>query len=67
MKYQAATQNNVDLLTWKRISMFKKEERITEQYLENNSIFVVFVWGGGGEASHIHSQEKTWEGGTLKY
>lgn len=33
MKYQAAAQNNVDLLTWKRISMFKKEERITEQYL----------------------------------
>ena len=33
MKYQAATQNNADLLPWKRIPMFKKEKHITEQYL----------------------------------
>lgn len=34
MKYQAATRNSVDLLTWKSILMFKKEKHNSEQQAE---------------------------------
>ena len=56
MKYQAATQNSVDLLTWKSISMFKKEKHNTQQ--QAGRLQLLSLECRGGQVTHT---EKTGE------
>lgn len=68
MKYQAATQNSVDLLTWKSISMFKKEKHNTEQQAGRLQLLLLECRGGQvtqkklGRPGHTHSQETLGKG-----
>lgn len=46
MKYQAATQNNVDLLTWKIIPMFNKEKaHYRTVHINRMAVFLLYVRG----------------------
>lgn len=65
MKYQAATQNSVDLLTMESTSMFKKKKHYIEQYRQNGPNFChVCV---ERESGYTHPQKNTVEGRTPEY